>query len=300
MVAQRRRFIAFAAGLTLMLLLAACSVGGDDNTPTATTASSEPTANVTAETEASPTKAEASPEAVASPTRSASPTAEASPTRSASPTATVEASPTETAVPESAIGEIVQLDPNQVPNFTLAIKIQATGIGGPGDATIDYQIEQSATDRFHLKADNSGTQLELWKIGDESYIAQAGGDPAPQPEGTDTTLFSPSTFLQLVPNVASDTNAQDLGTETIDGRTAEHRRVTAETFLQQASFLGGAAVTNPEGELDIWVDSELKTPLKMEGDLSWTTADGGDGKFAIDYQLTQIGSTPEVQAPATQ
>lgn len=295
MVAQRRRFIAFIAGLTLMLLLAGCSIGGDDATSTATSAPSAPTATSTVETSASPTEAEASPE-TASPTTSASPTAAASPTRSASPT--VAASPTATAAPESAIGEIVQLDANQVPNFTLAINIQASGIGGPGDVTIAYQIDQSATDRFHLKANNSGTALELWKIGEDSYIAQAGGDPARQPEGTDTTLFSPATFLQIVPTVPAETNAQDLGTETIDGRTTQHRRISAELYLQQASFLGGTAVTHPDGELDIWIDSELKTPLKMEGDLTWTNADGSDGKFNIDYQLTQVGSTPEVQAPA--
>lgn len=295
MVAQRRRFIAFIAGLILMLLLAGCSIGGSDATPTATTAPTEPTATSTTEASASPTATEAS---AATPTTAASPTAAASPTSSASPTATIAASPTATAVPESPIGEMAPLDSNQVPNFTLAIKIQATGIGGPGDATIDYQIEQSATDRFHLKANNSGTELELWKIGDDAFIAQAGGGPARQPEGTDTTLFSPATFLQIVPTIPAETNAQDLGTETIDGRTAQHRRVAAETYLQQASFLGGTAVTNPDGVLDVWIDSELQTPLQMQGDLTWTNADGSDGKFAIDYQLTQIGSTPEVQAPA--
>lgn len=186
-----------------------------------------------------------------------------------------------------------------MPNYTLRINLAATGIGGPGDSTFDYAIEQSAPDRYHLKADSSGTNLEIWKIGDQAFIAQAGGEPAPLPEGSDTALFSPVTFLQVVPPISAETNAQDLGTETIDGRTARHFRISAESFLSGVPFLGEQAFTDPEGDVDVWVDEELKTPLRQQGEVIWTNADGSDGQFTIDYQLTQLGSTPEVQPPTT-
>lgn len=300
--ASRRRAIAFVAALTILMLSAACSIGGDDATPSATTGTvdSSPTTGQSAgspDAHTSPTRV-GSPVA-GSPTSSGSPTAAASPTRSATATATRAPSPTATAIPETAIGEIVLLDPATVPNYTLAISLSLAGIGGSDTSTFDYSIQQSATDRFHLKADSSGTSLELWKIGDTSFIAQSGGEPAPLPEGSDTALFSPETFLQVIPPIDSGAMAQDLGTETIDGRTAHHFRLSADNFLSGVSFLGGQAFSAADGELDIWVDDELKTFLRQQGEISWKNADGSDGNFKIDYELTQIGSTPEVQPPAT-
>lgn len=312
-----RRVVALLAGSAVLLLSAACSIGGSDETPTATTAAvaASPTAGQTAvQTTGSPTAA-ASPTRSASPTAaspttgsptSGSPTAETQPTRAASPTGAVAtattaaaATATATSAPETAVGEIVPLDPEAVPNYTLTIKLAATGLGGPGDSTFDYDIQQSATDRYHLKADSSGTALEIWKIGDQAFIAQAGGEPAPLPEGSDTALFSPVTFLQVIPPIDAATNGQDLGTETIDGRSVRHFRLSADEYLNGVPFLGQQEFSNAEGELDIWVDEELKTPLRQQGEVTWTNADDSEGRFTIDYQLTAIGSTPDVQAPAT-
>ena len=313
--APRRRLAALLAGSAVLLLSAACSIGGSDETPTATTAAvaASPTAGQTA------VQTMGSPTAGASPTRSASPTAaspttgsptggsptpQIQPTRAASPTgaaatATAEATATATAAPEAPVGEIVPLDPEAIPNYSLTIRLAATGLGGPGDSTFDYDIQQSATDRYHLKADSSGTNLEIWKIGDQAFIAQAGGEPAPLPEGSDTALFSPVTFLQVIPPIDAAANAQDLGTETIDGRSARHYRLSADDYLNGVPFLGEQEFSDAEGQLDIWVDDELKTPLRQQGEVTWTNADGSDGRFTIDYQLTAIGSTPDVQAPAT-
>ncbi len=300
--ASRRHFVVLLAGAAILLLSAACSVGGSDKTPTPTTAAvtASPTAgsaSASPSAVASPTHA-ASP-VTASPTAAGSPTMSASPTRAASATPTRAASPTATTIPETPVGEIVPLDPEKVPNYTLAINLAASGIGGPGDTTFTYAIEQSAADHFHLKADSSGSSMEIWKIGDSSYIAQSGGQPAPLPEGSDTALFSPATFLQVVPPIDAATKAQDLGAETIDGRGTRHYRLSADSFLNGVPFLGGQSFSGASGQIDIWVDDELKTPLRQQGEVTWTNADGSDGRFKIDYALTQIGSTPEVQAPAT-
>jgi len=317
----RRRAIALVAGSVVLLLSGACSIGGDDDeTPTATTAAvagspttsqaaASPTTAASPSVSASPTTqgspgagsptSQGSPVASGSPTAGGSPPAGATPTRAAAATATVAPSPTPTAAPEAPVGEIVVLDPAAIPNYTLTIDIAATGIGGPGDSTFVYTIEQSATDRYHLKADSSGTSLEIWKVGDSAFIAQEGGEPAPLPEGSDTALFSPATFLQVVPPIASGANAQDLGVEEIDGRSARHYRLSGESFLGNVPFLGGQEVTDVGGEIDVWVDEELKTPLRQQGEVTWVNADDSEGKFSIDYQLTQVGSTAEVQPPAT-
>lgn len=294
---SRRFLVASLVGVVVLLLGAACSVGGGSKTPTATTAASVASPPASATAAASPTH-HASPVAgspvAGSPTAgspSASPTIPATPTRAASPTAT--------RIPEAPIGEVQTLDPEKIPNFSMTASLETTGIGGSGDSTLEYVIQQSSADRFHLKVNGTGTTLEIWKIGDQSFIAQSGGEPAPLPEGTDTALFSPTTFLQVIPPIDAGSNAQDLGAEKIDGRPARHYRLAADDFLKGGVFVGEQTVSNAKGQIDIWIDDEFRTPLRQQGDLTWTNADGSDGRFKIDYQLTQIGSTPEIQPPTT-
>ena len=291
---SRRLILPCLGALSVLLLVAACSTGGGKSTATSTTSAvvASPTAGHAV---ASPA---ASGSSVASPTAAVSPTISASPSPPAA-TATRSASPTATIIAEAPIGEIPPLDPEKIPNFSLELASVMSNVGGPGDVTVVYSIQQSAIDHFHLKTDGGGNSMEIWKVGDKSFIAQAGGDPAPLPEGTDMALFSPTTFLQVVPPIVTGSDAQDLGAEKIDGRSTRHYRMLAETFLKSSSFAANETINNPKGQIDVWVDDELRTPVRQQGEITWTNADGTDAHYKIDFKLTAIGSTPEIQPPAT-
>jgi hypothetical protein len=53
------------------------------------------------------------------------------------------------------------------------------------------------------------------------------------------------------------------------------------------------------GDVDIWIDKELNVALKYIGDVTWSNQDSSPGKLDLNYEIKDIGNTPDVQAPAT-
>lgn len=290
---KRLRAAALPLALVLvMLVVAACGGGGDDEdapTPTATTeqAAASPTAEeaeptaTEAAAEATPTEAEAEPTAT-------EPAAEATPTEEASPTV---------AIAEDPFADLQTVDPNAIPNYRMDFTFEMLGIPNTEDTTISLLIEQSAVDNYHMVVSSAGTNLESWLVDGRTWLAQDGGAITELPEGSGDGFFSPSIFLQQQPPLDSALNAEDLGTDDVSGREANHYRIQGEDYLASADNFGAGEVSDVEGEVEVWIDTELNLLLKMVGDVTWTNPDGSDGQVTMDYIIDQIGSTPPVSAP---
>jgi hypothetical protein len=290
--------------IAILALTAACGGGSDNETPTPTTATTASSPTVKAES-ASPTAA-ATETIEATATRESSPTAEATETKaavaptksSATGTSTSEAIASPGSIDE-ALGDVNTIDPNLLPNYTLKFDMDAAGMPDGSDATMSFQIEQAAVDKYHMKVNAADANIEMWKIGDTSYVSQGDGQVMEMPAGTDAGLFSPSLFLQSVPDFPPDINVEKIGDDTISGRSATHYRVSGKDLLATNDFGDGTTISDAKGDLDMWVDKELNIILKYGGNITWKNQDGSDGHMNIDYAITDIGSTSDVQAPAT-
>jgi hypothetical protein len=290
--------------IAILALTAACGGGSDDETPTPTTATTASSPTVSAES-ASPTAA-ATKTSAATATRESSPTAEATETTAAVSPTTSSSTATSTseavASPGSldeALGDVETIDPNLLPNYTLAFELDATGMPDASDSALSFQIEQAAVDQYHMKVSGEGQNIEIWKVGDTSYVSQGDGQVVEMPAGTDSGLFSPSLFLQSAPTFPPDMDVEKVGEDTVSGRSATHYRVSGEDLMNNADFGEGITATDVQGDLDMWIDKELNIILKYGGDITWTNQDGSDGNMKLNYSITDIGSTQEVQAPAT-
>ena len=300
------------AGSALTLTLAACGGGGSsgagDSTATVGPANASPSAMVASATTGAAGISPTAAARVATPT-----TAAATATRAASPTATRVASPTATATgqavasptnsTESPLGQVTQIDPQAFPNYTLVVNFDGQNLpdttnGGMSSAQVAMKIQQSAPDNYYMLLKSDTTQVEVWKVDGVSYVNQ-GGQIMQVPADSGGGLFTPSMFLQSVPQIPETVGVGKVGTDKIEGRPVTQYRVDAENI---ALFLGGSTgqapeISNPSGSFNLWLDDELKIMLKANSDARWTNADGSAGAWIYDLSVTNIGATTPVTAP---
>lgn len=310
---------AIAACAALLLLVAACG-GGDKATATTSGALSSPASVATAtattgttggsSSVASPS-AEASATATNAATTAATATTKATvattpkPIATATETAGADASPTTSADEATATGSsddplanVKSINPEDLPNFTLAFSYDATNLSGEASTQVAMSIQQSAVDNYYLKFDTAGQVIEEWLVDGTSY-ANLDGTVQAMPEGTGV-LFEPSTILTQVP-LQDTAGLEKQGEEKVNGRNTTKYRLEGKNvgeFLASGGSGGNASdYTNGGGSLDIWVDNDLKIMIKANGDLTWTNPDGTDGEMKYNYEIKEIGSTPAVAAP---
>jgi hypothetical protein len=314
----------------LLVFVAACGGDDDDDGGDATSTTGSAATTATSGTSA-PTTTGASAEATAErdttattssgsestqPAGGATGTSDASTDATATEDSSAEASPTSASAESTATGdsastpgstedpldEVETLDPEALPNFTLVANIRVANIEETStETTIILEIQQAAVDNYHLLIDpGDGTGvIESWQVGDRSWTG-TGGVITENPEGV-PNFFGPSLFLQQLPNLAEEMNAERIGEEEISGRETTHYRASAEEMLRlmqeedETGYLEGA--TDPEGEADIWVDNEHKIMIRARVDVSWTNTDGTTGEIVEDYDIFDIGDTPEIPAP---
>lgn len=299
--------------LTLALVFAACGGDGDDDaTPTAQ-------AGVVTETPAPVSQQTPTADTAATPTAAATATVVPPTPTAPHPTATVQAvQPTQTPADATAttlatatattvddadlLGDLEMLDPELLPNFTLAIRIEMSGMPGELEdedefPVFDLEIQQSALDNYRMLFSSAEMVVEIWSVDGTTYLTEDDGSIVSMP-GSDMGFFSPSLFLQTVPPLDAELQARRVGEETVSGRRTTRYEVSAQNYLAMSDlFEDGMVPEDASGELVLWVDNELNIPIRYDGDITWTNADGTPGMILMNYLISDIGSTPRVEAP---
>lgn len=205
-------------------------------------------------------------------------------------------------------GAMTDIDKLQadVPNFTLHFNGDFENVPEPQTGTttsgkIETTLEQSEAGVYHMTFQNEGEQAvnaEIWSLGDQAFISQDGSTPIEVPGGIDDQV-SPSSMLMVLPPIESLDMAEEVGQEDVSGRSATHYRLNAEQAAQMLAG-EGATVSDASGELDIWIDEDLGFVLQVTAEnVTWTNEDGTSAAVTIDYMVSDIGETPDVEAPSS-
>jgi hypothetical protein len=191
-----------------------------------------------------------------------------------------------------------------VPNFTLDFTANFENVpddtGEIFSADIDMMLAQSEPDIYHLSFMTTGDEaieIEVWSLAEATYIAESGGEPVELPGGM-ASEFAPTNLLVIVPPVETLAVAEEVGQEDVNGRSATQYRVEAE---DAALILApeGSEINDPEGEMNIWIDDELGIVLQMTSDVTWTNADDTDAAVTLDYMVSDVGETDDIEAPSS-
>lgn len=325
-LSRTRRLLLFASIVLLVPLMAACTGDDDDDdngadsatdsTPVATSAVDDTEETATPEVESTPDTAE-TPEDDADETgttdTASTPDTDSTSEATTEATGTMESTPDAAGTPDDAetpdmgtgddpFGDLAELS-TDVPNFTLDF----TGMfdNAPDDtgetftADTELMMEQSEEDVYHLSLITTGDdelELEVWSLPDATFVAESGSEPVELPAGT-ASQMSLADALMIIPPVEALEAAEEVGQEDIDGRAATHYQVDAEDAAL-VLLTQGVTVTNPEGDMDIWVDDELDIVVQMTADLTFENEDGSDGSIEMEYMVTEIDDTSDIEAPS--
>jgi hypothetical protein len=277
--------------LVLALAISGCSISGDDDDPATATADVAPPTQAdsidpTATELASPTEP-----ASATATETTEPTATSSPTATASSTATASATATELPEVENPFANVPQPD-TVLENFTLSYQGE---FGPPQGETesLEIFIEQSAPTRYHLRA---AAGVEIWVIEDATYFRNPDGSVFQIQSAIDPVLVSPAAYLIQIPDPADVPSALQVGQDDVDGRSATHYQVEADQ-VGRFGLAQDQTITDPDGEIEIWVDDELGFISRMLVDVEWTDETGSRQSAVAELLITAVGTTQEIQAP---
>lgn len=296
----RSRLRLFFVLAAFLVVFGACSFGGDDDddgdeTPTSTTVSGVETATSTAE----PTETEPTEE----PTATATETATATATSTPEPTNTPTPSPTPSPTPEPIVTDpfgSIQLPDTVLQNFTLEYSTSSSG-GEQSRGSLGIYIEQFNPNQFYVRTEGdevSGVEaVEIWVTADATFFRPPGGEVSEIPGAMDSTLFSPGAYLILTPDLSDVPEATDLGTEEVNGIVTRHYRFDAEDMDDDTALPEESELTDPQGEVDVWIDEERGIAIRMEGDVSWEDENGERIELELFYELSAIDSTAEIQPP---
>ncbi len=309
----------------LLVVLAACG-NGDDDDDDVTTSNSSSTVTVASsgaegtstveddaetETSASATATEEDDDGEPTSTSPAEATATegdddepaaTSTSATSDPTATESSDVTTPDTDTGGVDEVPEfetLDPELLPNFSLTMNFDAINLSGTPQTTLMMQMEQSAVDNYHLVMETDGEELEFWTIGEQSWTSM-GGETIESPTGP---LFSPADILTTGELIPEGLNAREEGSEEVNGRQTTKWVVDGADYVEymneEAQLEGTSTVemTDGTGEVTIWVDDELNIMIKAEGDVAWNNSDDTEGSLIYDYEIHDIGTTPDVVAP---
>ncbi|MDQ3547907.1 MAG: hypothetical protein M3439_03725 [Chloroflexota bacterium] len=193
------------------------------------------------------------------------------------------------------IPEFETLDPELLPNFSMRMNFDATNLSGTPQTTLMMQMEQSGIDNYHLDMESDGELLEFWTIGEQSWTS-IGGEVIESPTGP---LFSPADILTTGELIPEGLEARNEGTEEVNGRETTKWVVDGADYVAFMNEDASSTVemTGGSGEVTIWIDNELNIMIKAEGDVAWMNDDDTDGSLIYDYEIYDIDSTAQVQAP---
>jgi len=277
-----------------------------DATPDAATTpdmDTTPDTDMTPDTTGTPDM-DTTPDTDVTPETTGTPDTETTPATTPDTAATPDAMTTPgTGVTDSPFGELDSLAAD-VPNFTLEFNGEFVNVpddlGDIYSSEFELMLAQSDPDVYHLRIVTTGdeeVQVELWSLPTATYLSEDGSEPVELPAGL-AGEFSLAEVLMVMPPVELIQNAEEVGEDEINGRTATEYRVSAEEAVMILLAQGqDITVSNPQGEMTIWVDEELGIILQMDADITFENDDGTDGSILIEYVVTDIGDTDDIEAP---
>jgi hypothetical protein len=307
-------------------LLAACTTNGDDD---ATTTADSPAAATTPDTGTTPdvdeTPGDATnvPDAVTTPDADTTPDMNTTPETDTTPdaTGTPETATTPETTPDTASTPDAMTTPTtgatdspfedlgdlaaDVPNFTMEFNGEFVNVpddlGETYNTGFEMMLAQSGPDVYHLRLVTTGdevVQVEVWSLPTATYLSEDGSDPIELPPGL-AGEFSPADALMAMPPVELIENAEMVGEDEINGRNATEYRIDAEDAVMILVAQGqDITVSNPQGEMTVWIDEELGIILQMDADVTFDNEDGTEGSILIEYVVSDIGDTDDIKAPA--
>ena len=186
----------------------------------------------------------------------------------------------------------------ELDNFTLTITGEISIVDEQNDspASVDLNYQQSAPNTFHLYFDGDDDQVvEVWNIDEQMWIRQDG-------EVTEATEelsegFDIASYLGMLPDLSTISNAEPTGEEEVQGRATNHYVIEAEDAIRSLPSMQNAEVNDAEGSIELWVDAEEEQVIRMVVDLQWTDANDSENYMDLEYQVTEIGETEEIQLP---
>jgi hypothetical protein len=302
----------------LLVVTAACGSGDDDDDNDAATAtisvgSSSAQSSPTTASESEATATEADATAIATETEADEPTAtsgskatatEAIATATSTETESTATEPSGETTPSTDEGstdvpDIETLDPELLPNFSLTMNFDATNLSGTPQTTIKMQMEQSAVDHYHLNMETDGEVVEFWTVGEQSWTSIAG-EVVESPTGP---MFSPADILTTGELIPEGLEAREDGSEEVNGRQTTRWVIDGADYVEymneqtQAEGTSTIEMSDGTGEVTVWIDDELNIMIKADGDVAWKNSDDTDGSLVYDYEIYDIDSTSEVEAP---
>lgn len=175
-----------------------------------------------------------------------------------------------------------------------------TTTGDSPETTALINYDQQSPTRYHLLSAGTNPNilpLEVWILDDQVFTTLPDGTITAVPGDVDANLFRPDEYLRRVPDLSAVEHATHIGREEVNGRPAQHFQLDAEEL--DAAVL--RLPTDPvlmEGTLEVWVDSEHNFVSQITGTVEWEDADGNQHSTEMSYQISEVGTTPEIQSPA--
>lgn len=206
--------------------------------------------------------------------------------------------------PFADLGDLQSDVPNFTLDFTGSFENVPDDTGEIFSADVEMLLLQNEPDVYHLSFMSTGddaVEIEVWSLADATYISESGETPIELPGGVAAEL-APANVLVIVPPVETLAVAEEIGQEDVNGRSATHYRVAAEDaamVLAMGFAPEGTEINDAEGDMDIWIDNELGIVLQMMADVTWINADDTDAAVIIDYVVSDVDETDDIEAPSS-
>lgn len=194
----------------------------------------------------------------------------------------------------------------ELENYTLTItgEIDSAAAGDDESSMIDLDYKQSDPETFHLSfdgrnvADGEGENVvEAWQVDNQMWIRDEGQVEEAPDEFAGS--FDISSYLSMLPEIERISDAEEVGQEDVNGRTTTRYSVSGSEAVDYLPDTLAADVDEGEGTIDVWVDDEDGVVLRMTADLTWSSAEGDESTYQVQYEVTAIGETDEITVPTS-
>lgn len=183
-------------------------------------------------------------------------------------------------------------------NYTMTItgEIRMADAAGRTDSPIELTYQRSAQDTFYMlyEGDDDFT-VETWRIGEQFWIRE--DDEVNEVGEEMADAFDVNAYLTMLPQIGEVSEAEMVGEEDIAGRTATHYEIPAEEAISVMTGARDAGVHDADGRVEVWIDEEENVILRMVVDLQWSDDADNDNLVDLEYTISDIGETEDVQPP---
>jgi hypothetical protein len=187
---------------------------------------------------------------------------------------------------------------NYTMTITGEINVTPTDVDENGPATIDLRYEQAAPDSFYLMFDGDDEfVVETWRDGDQLWVRDPDEDVVMENTDELAADFDISVYLTMLPEIDRITDAEEVGQEEIDGRTTTQYTIPAAEAVQYMPGMQDIDFHDAEGSMDIWLAEDENAVMRMTVDLTWMDANDNENSVEIEYEITDIDETADIEVP---